>query len=634
MSSDICAGCGHVNPVGARFCARCGSSLAASCRSCGAELEASAQFCTNCGTAVTRDAVVGEDGALKVVSVVFSDVVGSTELQEALEPESVRRVMARFYEAMREVVERHGGTVQKFIGDAVVAVFGVPSVSEDDALRAARCAAAMTAALDQLNDELEQAWGVRLQIRTGVNTGELAISHEGIFVGDTMNTAARLEQAADAGQVLLGETTWRLVRHMVEVEEITPLELKGKATPVRVWRLVSTEPRSAAATEAPLVGRADELRRLGAVLQEAIDARACRVVSIIGSPGLGKSRLAAELAAQVHGRASIVHGHCEPSGEGNTFLPVAEVVREVAGIGEADAPDVVREKLRAMNPDDPDRDRLVEATAGVLAVAPPASAQETFWALRRGLEVLARERPLVMVLDDMHWAQPMLLDLIEHLVEWIRDAPVLLVVLARPELRELRAALTVPGRRASDVIELEALEPGESRALVDGLLEDADLPDDLLARILETTDGNPLFLGELVRMLVDERALVRTGDGWEIAGGADTIDVPPTIQALLAARIERLRADERAVVERAAVIGKQFYRGAVAELLAPPARTAIDGHLEALRRKELVEPEGIYWIDEPVYRFHHVMIRDAAYRSLLKEARAVLHERFADWLEA
>jgi predicted ATPase len=276
---------------------------------------------------------------------------------------------------------------------------------------------------------------------------------------------------------------------------------------------------------------------------------------------------------------------------------------------------------------------LTERLAGVLGVGEPASAEETFWALRRGLEALARTRPLVLVLDDVHWGQPMLLDLVEHLVEWVRDAPLLIVALARPELREVREALAFVGRRARDVIELEPLDEDESRELVSGLLGRARVAPALSTRILETTEGNPLFLGETVRMLVDEGLLQREGEEWVAGGAVTTVEVPPTIQALLAARIERLRTDERSVVERAAVIGKQFYRGAVADLVAPPVRREIDGHLEALRRKDMVEPEGTYWIDEPVYRFHHALIRDAAYRSLLKEARADLHERFADWLQ-
>ena len=625
MSSLICADCGHANGTSARFCEECGGSLAPRCPSCGASVSPTARFCAGCGAPLADAAPT--TGALKVVSVLFSDVVGSTALQEALEPESARRVMTRFYEAMRAVVERHDGAIQKFIGDAVVAVFGVPTVYEDDAVRAVRCATAMTAALASLNDELERTWGVRIEMRTGVNSGELAISAEGIFVGDTMNTAARLEQAAAPGQVLLGEATWRLVRHEVEVEELTPLSLKGKAAPVRVWRVVSTEPRSAAAAEAPLVGRAGELERLRAGLADAIAARSCRLVTVIGSPGLGKSRLAGEFARSAADGAVVLHGHCEASGEGITFLPVADVLRGAASINETDTPGQVVEKLTAVVTDDADRERAVARVAGLLGAAVPAAPEETFWGVRTVLESLARERPLVIVLDDVHWGQPMFLDLIEHLVEWVRDAPILLVALARPELRETREALAAAGRRPVDVIELQPLEADQSRELVGGLLGQVDLPDDLLGRILATTEGNPLFLGELLRMLVEEGSLARDDQAWVAADGAD-VQVPPTIQALLTARIERLRADERA-----AVIGKQFYRGAVAELLAPPARPAIDGHLEALRRKDMVEPEGTYWIDEPVYRFHHVLLRDAAYHLLLKEARAELHEKFADWLE-
>jgi class 3 adenylate cyclase/ketosteroid isomerase-like protein len=635
MPSLTCPGCGQENRVGARFCENCGSSLAPRCASCGAEVSSTARFCSSCGAPTGIEPVAV--GALKVVSVVFSDLVGSTALQEALDPESARHVMARFYEEMRAVVDAHRGKIEKFIGDAVVAVFGVPTVSEDDALRAVRCAAAMAARLEQLGDELERVWGVRLQMRTGVNTGELVISDQGILVGDTMNTAARLEQAAAAEEVLISESTWRLIRHEVELEEIVPLELKGKSQPVRAWRVVSAAHQgnapSRARIDAPLVGREHELARLHAALKDAVDARDCRLITVIGSPGLGKSRLAAEFSRVASGLATVVEGHCEPSGEGITFLPVAEVLRAAASIGETDPPEQVLSKLTTIAGDGPDRQRVAQRTAALLGVGAPAAPEETFWGVRSVLESLARSRPLVIVLDDVHWGQPMFLDLIEHLIEWVRDAPILLVALARPELRDTREALAAAGRRATDVIELEPLQPRESRALLGGLLGEADLPDELLKRILETTEGNPLFLSELLRMLIEDGSLERHGDVWVAAGGADAVQVPPTIQALLTARIERLRADERSVVERAAVIGKQFYRGAVAELVAPPVRSGIDGHLETLRRKDMVEPEGIYWIDEPVYRFHHVLIRDAAYHLLLKEARAELHERFAEWLQ-
>ena len=637
----VCPSCAHANRVAARFCEECGGALVPSCPTCGAEVSRTARYCDSCGASL-HPAELG--AGRKVVTVLFADLAGSTAFQERLDAESVRTVMARFYQTMRAVIEEHEGCLEKFIGDAVVAVFGMPIVREDDALRAVRAAAAMASALERLNDELERDFGVRLDMRIGVNTGELVLAQRSgdavpddsdIVVGDVMNTAARLQQTAGAGEVFIGEDTRRLVRHALQLEPMGHLELKGKSEPVPAWRLVPAGPgrdTEEISTETPLVGRQSELARVRAALDDAVAARACRLVTVIGSPGVGKTRLAQELARDVGEQAVVVEGHCEPSGEGITLLPVAEVLRSLAGIGEADAPETVREKLGALVQDDAERERLVERVAGVLGVAAPASAQETFWALRRGLELVAARKPIVIVLDDLHWGQPMFLDLVEHLIEWVRDAPVLLLALARPELRELREALTSSGRRASDVIELSPLDEGESRALVSGLLGGGELPPELRERILRSSEGNPLFLGEMLRMLIDEGAIQREQESW--VGGSDlaAIEVPATIHALLSARIERLDSDERSVVERAAVIGKEFYRGAVAELVAPPVKPRIDGHLEALRRKDMVEPEGTYWIDEPVYRFHHVLLRDAAYRSLLKEARAELHERFADWL--
>jgi predicted ATPase len=517
-----------------------------------------------------------------------------------------------------------------------VVVFGVPVVAEDDAERAVRCGHAMVAELAALDDELDRGWGVRLRMRVGVNTGELVISGEGELVGDAMNTAARFEQAAAPGEVLVGEQTWRLTRHTMRLAPVPPLVLKGKSEPVRAWRLVATDPppeEPPARAEAPLVGRSGELDRLSAVPDEACAVRGARLVTVIGSPGMGKTRLVEEFALAVRDRAAVVRGRCEPSGAGVTFGPVAELLRDAADIGETDPPDTVRAKLDALVAGEPDAERIADRAGSLLGVADPASVQETFWGVRRALEALARRRPLVVLLEDLHWGQPLLLDLVQHLAEWVRDAPMLLLVLSRPELRETREALTVPGRPVSEVLELAPLGSGESRTFVEVLLGPAELPFDLLDRILDTTEGNPLFLGETLRMLLDDGTLTRDGETWVTAAGA-AFAVPPTIQGLLAARLERLRHDERAVVERAAVIGKQFYRGAVAELVSAPVRVGLDGHLETLRRKEMVEPDGTYWVDEPVYRFHHVLIRDAAYRSLLKEARAELHERFADWLAA
>ena len=600
-----CAACSKVNPGEARFCMGCGQPLAAE--------EAPAR----------RE-------VRRVVTVVFADMVGFTALGERLDQESLRRVMDRFYVEMRSAIEAQGGTLAKFIGDAVLAVWGTPEVREDDALRAVRAAELMRRSLGALNEDLEERWGVRVGMRTGVNTGEVVVDPTrpaDLLVGDTLNVAARLEQAAGDGEVLVGPGTFRLVRDGAMLEATAPLNLKGKSRPMPAWRLVDGL-RAEQRASTRLVGRAADLARLVDAFSAATETGHFGLVTVIGSPGLGKTRLVAELARVVGDRADVLQGRCESSDEGITFLPVAEVLRAAAGIDEQDGPEAARERLAAaLAEDEPQRERIVERAGGVLGLAAPATPEETFWGVRRFLEARARRRPLLIVLDDIHWGQPTFLDLVEHLAEWGR-APVLIVALARPELRETRPSLT------RDAVDLAPLDATDSRALIEAILGTATLPPELEERVLDTTDGNPFFLGEVLRMLVEERALTRDGDTWTATDGTGAIAVPPTIHALLAARIERLAEGERDVVERAAVIGHQFYRGAVAELTAEPVRSRLDEHLDTLRRKDLVRPEELRWLDEDVFRFHHVLIRDAAYRRLLKEARAELHERFATWLDA
>jgi class 3 adenylate cyclase len=386
----ICASCGQDNPEGFRFCGNCGAALA--------------------------DAVPHRE-VRKTVTIVFSDVTGSTALGERLDPEATRRLIQRYYDTMSAAVERHGGTVEKFIGDAVMAVFGIPTLHEDDALRAVRAAADMREALSALNDELERDFGVRIHARTGVNTGEvLAGEGQTLAVGDAVNTAARLEQAAAPGEILLGDSTFRLVRDAVRAEDARPVTAKGKSDPLTAHRLLDVLAGAEAFTrrlDAPMIGRENELSQLSQAFERAVRERTPYLFTILGSAGIGKSRLVLEFLDRADGEATILLGRCLPYGEGITYWPLMEVLRRF---------------------DDPEAeellDRITREGAGV--------AEEIAWATRTLLERSARERPVVLVLDDLHWAEPTFLDLVEHVADWSREAPMLLLTVARPELLDVR----------------------------------------------------------------------------------------------------------------------------------------------------------------------------------------------------
>jgi class 3 adenylate cyclase/ketosteroid isomerase-like protein/tetratricopeptide (TPR) repeat protein len=547
-----------------------------------------------------------------------------------MDAESVRRVMDRFYDVMRTAVTEHGGTVVKFMGDGLMAAFGVPTVNEDDAIRAVRSAAAMQAAFTTLTDEIRREWDAHVGLRIGVNTGEVVVVEgEDDVVGDAVNVAARLEHTVSESGVLVGEETWRLTRHLFTFEHVDPLELKGKAERVRAFRLMALTPPDTEEAS-PFVGREQERARLTTAFDAAVNQRRAHLVTLVGSPGLGKSRLVREFVRGLGGRARVFEGQCE-SRAAATFAPAADVLRGVAGIEETASPEEVVDALTTLFADSEDATRLAAGAATALGVGQGTPPEETFWAIRRVIEQVAARQPAVVVFDDVQWAEPLLLDLIEHLAEWTRESPVLLVALARPEIRDVRASLADPAGTSSDVIVLDALPATEGLRLASELLQGHRVEETVAHRLLAPAEGNPLFLRELVKMLLEDGVLHLEDGVWVAAEGA-AFEVPPTIHALLSARIERLESDERTVVERAAVVGHQFFRGAVAVLAPTPVASRIDLHLETLRRKQVVEPEGTYWIDEPVFRFHHGLIRDAAYRRLLKEVRAELHERVADWL--
>jgi class 3 adenylate cyclase/tetratricopeptide (TPR) repeat protein len=616
VESVVCASCGAPNPAGSRFCNGCGASLAAPPTS----------------VAETR----------KTVTILFIDATSSTALGERLDPESLRAVMTRYFDVMRDVIEFHGGTVEKFIGDAVMAVFGVPTLHEDDALRACRAGLEIHRRLEALDAEIRAERGASVEWRMGINTGEVVAGDPGtgqrIVTGDAVNVAARLEAAAQPGQILLGADTYELVRGAVVADGVEPFALKGKAEPVPAWRLrealeATVRHGHERPMEAPLVGRTRPMRLLEEAFREAVEERVCHLFTIMGTAGVGKSRLVEEFTSALDDQAKVAMGRCLPYGHGITYWPVTEAIRHGMDIADDAAPELVSMRLREVLGDGLEADRVIGVIGHLLGLseAPPAS-EEIFWGIRRAFESMARHRPLVLVFDDIHWGEPTFLDLVDHIADWTRDAPILLIAKARPELLERRPGWG-GGKRSVTTIQLEPLSENESEELVTGLLGQAELPLELRSRISQAAEGNPLFVEELLGKLIDDGFLVRAGDGWAALGDLRDVTIPPTISALLAARLDGLGTEDRAVIERASVEGKVFHRGAVTELAPEPIRAVVRDRLDSLMRMELVRPDQASFVGDEAYRFRHLLIRDAAYQALAKQTRAELHERFAAWLE-
>jgi class 3 adenylate cyclase/tetratricopeptide (TPR) repeat protein len=499
----------------------------------------------------------------KTVTILFADVVGSTALGESRDPERIRAQMGRWFDATRATIEAHGGTVEKFAGDSVMAVFGVPTSHEDDALRAVRAAA-----------ELRSP-----ELRIGVNTGEVVAGDgEALVTGDAVNVAARLEQEAAPGEVLIGAETERLVRAAADVTHVPPLDLKGKSSPVEAYQLIGVREGAegiARRLGGVLVGREGELALLHQAFDRAVSERSCQFFTLLGTAGVGKSRLAAEFLAAAAAR--VVRGRCLSYGEGITYFPLVEVLFQLD-----------------VDPDD------------VVKASPP----ETQLAFRKLLEREAAARPVIVVFDDIQWAEPTLLDLIEHVADLSRGASIFLLCIARPDLLDVRPTWGGGKLNATSVL-LEPLSQDDCEELIATL---GGAKDETRLEIVRASGGNPLFVEEMLAMLRDEG---------EVA-------VPPTIHALLQARLDTLRSEERAVVERGAVEGEVFHRGSVVQL-APEAD--VDAQLPSLVRKELIRPDVPVFPEDDAYRFRHLLIRDAAYEALPKELRAELHERFALWLE-
>jgi class 3 adenylate cyclase/tetratricopeptide (TPR) repeat protein len=572
------------------------------CTRCGQRNPAGARFCNACAAPLDTPDVVREQR--KTVTVVFSDVSGSTALGERLDPESLRHVLARYFDVARDAMERHGGVVEKFIGDAVMAVFGIPQAHEDDALRAVRAATDLRLGVAALNEELEHDFGTRLALRIGVNTGEVVTgTEERLATGDAVNVAARLEQAAQPDDILIGPETLQLVAGAVSVEPHAPLELKGKIQPFAAYRLVSVRaapggaPRAAGA---PMVGRGRQLKLLRDAFENVASEHSCHLFTVLGPAGVGKTRLVYEFLRTLDD-VLVLHGRCLSYGEGITYWPVVEIVKQLGGAASL-ADETARHALQVMLGE-------VEPTAA-------ATADQIAWAFRKLLEARATGEPVICLFDDIQWGENVFLELIEHVADLSRGAPILLLCMARPDLLDRRPTWAGGKLNATSVL-LEPLSEPETDELISSLLAGSALDAGLQLRIRRAAGGNPLFVEEML-------ALARQANGGDIS-------VPPSIHALLAARLDQLDPSERHVLERGSVEGEVFHRGAVAALGRGEPR--LDHYLTALVRKDLLRPEQPQLAGEDGYRFRHLLIRDAAYEALPKATRAELHVLFASWLE-
>jgi class 3 adenylate cyclase/tetratricopeptide (TPR) repeat protein len=607
------------------------------CPSCGEENPTKFRLCGYCGTALVSaaPAPLPAHEVRKTVTIVFSDLKESTALGERIDTEALHEVKERYFAAMAAEIVRHGGKIEKYIGDAIMAVFGLPRAHEDDALRAVRAALGMRSALQALNQGLLQRYGVALANRTGVNTGEVVATddpgaNQKLATGDAVNVAARLEQAAPVGEIYLGAATWHLVRDAVVAEPVAALALKGKALPVAAFRLVSAAglDGNLRHLDTPLVGRDGELALLAEAWAAACSQRTVRLVTVVGDAGVGKSRLVHEAVARLGASARVLRGRCLAYGDGITFWPLVDMVGSAAGIEAGNPPDAALSRLQALVGDADVAARLASAI-GLSGVAFPLN--ELYWAARRFLQGLAVVQPVVALIDDIHWAEPAFLDLLLHVLDAATDAPILLLATARHELLEEHPHWAE--RPSATRLMLDRLSDEAAEKVVEHLPGGALLAPELVERILAAAEGNPLYVEQMLSMLIDSHAVQPGGELDNLSGStcAD-IAVPPTIHALLEARLDRLGREERATVEPAAVIGIEFEQPAV-EALAPASLSAsVAQHLGALSDKQFIEraPSGDAAGE---YRFHHHLVRDTVYNGLLKRARAGLHIAFVGWLD-
>jgi predicted ATPase/class 3 adenylate cyclase len=637
MSASSCAACGFANPADALFCGNCGSALGRPCPACGTVVPPGLAFCTSCGAALEEEERVAAEER-KVVTAVFVDLVGFTGRSERLDPEDVRGFLAPYHARAKAELERFGGTVEKFIGDAVVAVFGAPVAHEDDPERAVRAALAVRDAISELNAE-DPALG--LSLRIGAATGEALVNlaarpeqGEQLAAGDVLNTASRLQSAAPADGILVDEATRRATDHSIEYRDTEPVQAKGKSEPVPVWEPVAPKARLgvdiAFRGGAPLVGRGDELNALLDAVSRAQRDRTPQLVTLVGVPGIGKSRLVWELFSALDSDpAQYVtwrQGRSLPYGDGVAFWALGEMTKAQAGILESDDAEAAEAKLRAAVEhviEESEEAGWVEShlrpLAGLGAGAETGGdhAAEALAAWRRFFEALAEQRPLILVFEDLHWADDGLLDFVDQMAEWMTDVPLLILCTARPELLDRRAGWG-GGKRNATTISLAPLSQDDTAALVSSLL-DGRLQADRRSELLTRAGGNPLYAEEFVRML---------------AQAEEELPLPESVQGIIAARLDTLPPDEKGLIQAAAIVGKVFWPGALGEMLALSQRE-VEQAIHALERKEFVRRERRTSVaGETAYVFRHVLVRDVAYSQIPRKRRAEMHRLAASWIEA
>jgi class 3 adenylate cyclase/tetratricopeptide (TPR) repeat protein len=613
------------------------------CPACGEENPERARFCLACGTPLT-EALGSKAEERKVVTVLFCDLVGFTAASDEADPEDVRARLRPYHQLLRAEIGRYGGTLEKFIGDAGMAVFGAPAAHEDDAERAVRAGLRIVEAIEDLNAEDPR---IALNVRVGINSGEAVVvlgsspeQGEGMVAGDVVNTASRLQSAAPTNGVAVGEYTYLATKEIFDYEPLEPVALKGKSEPVPLWHATAARARFGTdithAHRTPLVGREVETTLLEGTFERTMRDRTVHLVTIVGEPGVGKSRQVAELFRYIDERPEFIRwrqGRCLPYGEGITFWALGEIVKAEAGILESDPPEAAIAKLEPTVPaGDPEREWLKLRLLPLLGIAStPAEREENFTAWRRYLEHLAAGDPSVFVIEDLHWADPALLAFIEHVVEYAEGVPMLLVCTARPELFE-RAANWGGGKRNSTIISLSRLTDSEIATLVSELLGRTVLPAEVQAPILDLADGNPLYAEEFVRLLRDRGLLVRVGAAWELTDSAQ-LRLPDSVQSLIAARLDTLSAERKGMLQDAAVVGKVFWSGAVAEIGGLDQKEVAEA-MHELSRKELVRPARTSSIvGEQEFAFWHVLVRDVCYGQIPRVARASKHRAAGAWIE-